>query len=98
MAYNYTQLQASETVTSLLQYVDSSTNGLLPGAFLVAIFLIYLMIQKRYNFLDALLGASFVCSVLSYLMLFMKIINPFYVFVFVFITAGSIFLKFVIRD
>lgn len=63
--YNLTQLQASETFADLLVYANVSSNEVLINFMMVAVFLIVLMVLRRYDFIDVLLADSFGCMIIS---------------------------------
>jgi len=73
--YNVTQLQNSLTITDFITFANDSSGGFLVGLFMWALFFIFIFVLKRDNFENALLGASFICFIISLFLTFAKLLN-----------------------
>lgn len=75
MTYNLTDLQNSQGVYDVIVYANDSTTGILGMLLMIAIFIVMLMALKRYQFPRALLASSFVCFILSSILVYIKWLN-----------------------
>lgn len=85
--YNLTNMTKVTTVAEFVDEVNEGTDGLLFTLILVAIFFIVLMVLKRFEFLEALLSASFVCLVLAALLAWGGLVSSMLALAFLLITA-----------
>jgi hypothetical protein len=63
--YDLTNLTSANDFTGVLKFSNEVTGGLFFTLTMVAIFLILVMILKRWSFDVALLVSSFICAILS---------------------------------
>lgn len=96
--YNTTGLESATTVTDIFKYANSATNDVLFGSFMIAIFFIFLMIMKRYEFDQALLVDGFVCFILSAILTYSKLLPLFYPLFFLAVAAFTAFYMFVVKE
>jgi hypothetical protein len=94
--YNMTQLQSVDTIFKLVIYANDSTGGFVALAFLLSVFFITLMALKSYTFKNALLVSSTISFFISLLLVFAKLVNPIWCYIFLIVAtftafAGSIF-------
>jgi hypothetical protein len=68
MAYNLSLLTENESLSGIFSAANSYTDGLLVGLLVLSLFFIMLLVLKRWDFLNALLSSSFVCFVISALL------------------------------
>lgn len=85
--YNLTQLFNANSSLMLYEYANDSTGGVLSGLFAIGLFVVMLMIMKKYDFVDALLASSFIAFVISEFMAFAKLLNFWYPLSFLILTA-----------
>ena len=87
MTYNTTILQQSEGLYDVFVYANDSAAGLFVMLFMLAIFFVLLAALKRYTFARALLASSFVCFILSTMLVYIKLLNFLFPLGFLTITA-----------
>lgn len=88
MTYNLTALQAADTLTKLLYYVnDEATGTLFMTLMLQAVFFIMLMSFLRYGPVRSIVTSSFLCFILSGFLVYLHLINTYVLFLFFIITA-----------
>lgn len=92
MSYNMTQLQNADTFFGIVQYANASTNGVLMGLMMVAVFFVLLMLMKRYDFEVDLLVSSFISFILSLILVYAKLLNFMFPLTFLIIAALTFFL------
>lgn len=97
MTYNMTQLQMADTFYGIAKYANDSTNGVLFGLMIIAIFFVLIMLLKRYDFDDAFLVSSFISFILSIFLVYAKLLNFMVPLVFLILTAGLILWKVAVR-
>ena len=92
MTINMTGLENATNVLGLIEYVNINASGMFITLILVALFFILFMNLRKYGTLDALIGGSFPCFILSILFKSLGLINFAFVIMFFIITAfGAIF-------
>lgn len=90
MTYNLTQLQSSTNIYDVIVFANDATTGLLISLFVVAIFIMLIMVLKRTNEFDAaLLASSFICFLLTAFLRYANLINLTWVIVFFVATVLS---------
>ena len=83
--YNLTALKNAETIVDVIIAANNAYPNnaqgpqLLVGGFLVALFVVLLMMMKKANFTDRLLVASWLCFVLSLFLRVAELINFYFV-------------------
>jgi len=97
MTYNVSALQNASTVLDIVQYANDTTDMLLFNLFMIVIFIVLLMVLKKYDFEDTLLVASFFCFVISLLFRYAKLISFAYPIAFLTLTAFSALYLFVVK-
>ena len=93
--YNLTALTDATTVSSMAVVANNIVDQILFGIFMLAIFFVMLMALKRYDFDNALLSSSFVCFILSMLLLFGGLINFMFPLLFLTISAFTAFYMYI---
>lgn len=74
--YNLTNLTTATDLSGVIAFANNSTEGYLVGLMLVAIFFIMLMSLKRWEFTNALLASSWVCTLLGFVLAYGEFVNP----------------------
>lgn len=97
MTYNMTELQASETVIDLVVFANRATEMVLGNLFMIAIFIILLMVLKRHDFEETLLVSSFICFVISLLFRAAGMIHYTLIIVFMLIMAFTTLYMYVVK-
>lgn len=87
MAYNMTQLAQSETVYDLLVYANTATGDILLVLLVMAVFFVMLMVLKKWEFEKGLLVSSFVCFMISIMLVYGHLIQLVWALVFLVIAA-----------
>ena len=87
LTYNMTALQEVDTVYKLFEYAQISSEYTLFGLFMLAIFFVMLMVLKKWEFTDSLITSSFICFVLSSILVYGKLLNMWFPIFFLGITA-----------
>jgi len=95
--YNITALQEADTVFGLLEYANNSTEGMLMGGFMLAIFFVMLMVLKKWDFIDSLAASGFVCFILSSILVYGKLLNMVFPIMFLGITAFTALYMYTLR-
>jgi len=98
MSYNLTQLGEADNIYKLVVYANDSSGQTLSGMLMFAIFFVFLLLFKRYGMDNAILGASFICFVLSIYLSFAKLLSFYVVLAFLTITAFGVLYKYTKRD
>ena len=96
--YNTTALQGATSILDIFKYANDSTGSILFGSFMIAIFIVMLMILKRWEFDSALLTSSWLCFILSMFLAYSKLINIMFPLMFLALAAFTAFYMFVIKD
>jgi hypothetical protein len=91
--YNLSALQNSTTIVGIVQYANDVTGQLLAILFVLAVFFISLMQLKRYEFSDTLLTSSFMCFILSALLVYAKMLALVWPLLYLIIAAMTFFYK-----
>ena len=99
--YNTTCVKASETISDLIICANRATGGsnaimgegLLVGGFLIAVFIIMIMMLRKSDFDDAILAAGFVSFLLSIFLRMAGLVSFTLVLAFLLITAGSLLIS-----
>lgn len=98
MNYNMTALQNSQYISDLVVYADQSTNGLIMGLGLIALFVVLLTTFLRRNDFDqSLLVSSFLCFIASLLLNVGGYVVWLFPSIFLLIMALTGFVMFVIK-
>lgn len=98
MTYNLTNLTNSDNIWGLFNYANQSTNSLLVGLFIIAIFFILLMALRQYTFIKAAFASSFISFILSMLLTYSKLLNFVYPLTFFILTACIAFYVYVVDN
>ena len=89
--YNMTQLANVSTVFGLVQYANDATTELLMPLFVMSVFFIMLMVLKKWEFDSTLLVSSWVCFLLSALLVYAHLMPMLWALVFLIMAAGTAF-------
>lgn len=93
MTYNLSALENLTGIGDLMSVANSYTNNTMFLLFLIALFVIIVMVLKRYDFAYGLVVGGWITFVLSALLAYGGLLNPFYVLFFLAIGAfGSFYL------
>ena len=95
--YNLSALQNSETITDIVVAANNATGQVLMGLFLVAIFIVFVLRLKKYDFEDTILASSFIFFILSVFLRQAQLVNFIVVLVFLVILAFSMMYKVMVR-
>jgi len=76
--YNMTTLTNADTIFGLVNYANDSSETLLMGLFLIAIFIILMFMFLKWNFENSVLTASYVCFTLSVFLVYIDFLNFYY--------------------
>lgn len=88
--YNITGLEASTTFVDLVSFANTSSNNILVGGFMVAVFIVMTMgFMIKTTFEKSVLASSFVCFMLSLFLRQANLINFVFVIGFLIIAAFS---------
>ena len=85
--YNITPLQQAPGIYEIFLFANTSANALLFGLIMIGIFFILLYLLKRWGFAEALLSSSFACFVLSGFLVYIKLLNFYFLLAFLIILA-----------
>lgn len=85
--YNMTALGQVGSVYDLVVYANNAADQILLVLFVMAVFFIMLMVLKRWDFDSALLVSSFVCFVISIMLVYAELIALLWALVFLIIAA-----------
>jgi cation transporter-like permease len=86
--YNLTNLTSSQSLLDIIRFTNNdATGGLFMALMIVAIFFILLLNLMKWDFTDAILISSWVCFILSSMLLYMKLVPFIVVIAFLSITA-----------
>lgn len=75
MVYNISGFQNSTTIGEVMIFTNNTVNGLLFGGFMIGLFIVLMMLLKKFAFDEALLSSSFACFVLSSLLAYGGFLN-----------------------
>lgn len=85
--YNMTALGQVGSIYELVVYANNSADQILLVLFVMAVFFIMLMVLKKWDFDSALLVSSFVCFVISIMLVYAELIALIWALVFLIIAA-----------
>lgn len=88
--YNMTILQNATTVSDLVVYSNTISRGIVTGMFVIALFFIILMVNKKQDFDKVLAADSFICFVISTLLFAAHMINFMFPLFFLSVTAITV--------
>lgn len=97
MSYNLTTLTNGTTMLDIATYANNSTDGVLFGFFIMALFIIMILSLKRYDFVHSLFSSSFVCFIIAAIGTYGNLLNIIYPLLFLTITALSAFYIYVVQ-
>lgn len=89
MSYNMTQLKAAVNFYDLVIYANNSSEQILGGVFMFAIFFVFVLIFKRFGFANAIATSSFICTILSLYLSVSKLLSFYVLIAFLVIMAFS---------
>ena len=93
-AYNVTSglknLTSSQNIYEIIVFANNAVNDLLTTTMMAAIFIIMLLVLKRWDFDNALLSSSFSCFALSLILAYINLLNMRVPLIFFIIMAGTI--------
>lgn len=95
--YNETLLQSAETVWDLFYIANVFTGEAVFGLFILAVYLILLMVMKRYDLPDGMFAVSFITFILSAMLTWAGLLNFIFPLLFLTFTAFVALYVFVIR-
>lgn len=75
MSYNITQLQEAENLMDIFTYANESSSNILIGSFMIAIFFVLLMAFRNWDLAESLMASSFVCLVLSMMLVYAELLT-----------------------
>lgn len=94
--YNMTRLADVVSVEEIFTYANDSTNQILMGLIVIALFFIMLFVLKRWEFDKALLSSSFATFILALLLSYAQLVNFMFALFFLIIMAFTGFYMFII--
>lgn len=97
MTYNLTNLTNADNIWGLINYANQSTDSLMVGLFMIAIFFILLMALKQFTFIKAAFASSFISFILSLLLTYSKLLNFIYPLTFFIMLACIAFYVYVVE-
>ena len=97
--YNTTGIINATSTGGLVETANQATGGVLIGSFTVALFFIMLIITKRNtDFINSLLVSSFICFVISTVLLYGGFISLYYVLAYLGVLAFTGLFSYVKQD
>ena len=92
--YDLINLSKSETVLDIVKYSNTSSNGVLAGGLLVALFFIILTrLGVKDGYSNGLLVSSWICFIVSLFLKYAGLINDLFVLGFLIMTGPVSFFK-----
>jgi len=88
--YNLTGLQTSTTLHELVNYADLASGHILVNLLMVAIFFILFLSLKKDSTHDAILASSFVCFLISAILVYAKMLLLIWPITFLAVMAFSV--------
>lgn len=89
MPYNLTGLENADTISELAIFANTTTEGKLFGFFMMALFIIIIFLLKRFPFIEGVLASSFVCFILSAILVYGEYLSLMFALIFLVILALS---------
>jgi hypothetical protein len=93
MMYDLTNFTNASGMGDLMLFTNEVTHGGFVTMMVIAIFFVLLMIQKRYNMIDAMLSSAFICFVISALFAYGGLISFWIVVLFLSMLAFGMLYK-----
>ena len=87
MSYNITRLSAATTLYDLITYANDSSDQLLVGLFLFAIWFVLILAFYKDGFTKAFTASSFICMILGLLLVYAELVSFYILLFFIIITA-----------
>lgn len=94
MTYNLTGLTNGTGIGHLAAYANASTDGLVVGLMLIGFYLVMLVsfVRRGSHFDTAILASSFIAFVIATLLRTGGLVNTFFLWMFLTLTAGAAFI------
>ena len=93
-AYNVTSglanLTSSKNIFDIIVFANNAVDKILTTSMMAAVFVIMLLVLKRWGFDNALLSSSFSCFALSLILSYINLLNMRVPLIFFIIMAGTI--------
>jgi len=88
--YNLTNLTNGSGMGDVALFANNASDGILYGLGIIAIFfIIFMALKKSSDFAEALITSSFLCFIISGILVYGGFLNIIYVLVFLILTAFS---------
>jgi len=75
MTYNLTLLKGYSGITGLINFVNYTTNDLFSAIVVISLYIILLMVLKRFDFIQSLIASSWVMFLISLLLTYAGLLN-----------------------
>lgn len=93
MMYDLTNFTNASGMGDIMLFTNEVTRGGFMTMMVIATFFVLLMIQKRYNMIDALLSSAFICFVMSALLAYGGMVSFWIVVLFLSVLAFGMLYK-----
>jgi len=91
--YNISALQTSKGIADVMSFANSVTSGLFVGLGVTAFFFIMLLVLKRFEFMTALLAASWGTFIISIFFVFAGLLSFYWSLAFLIVVALASFIS-----